>query len=81
MITLEDLQFITDRNEGLGIPLTILERFTSCNKSSLSKYIREENPLTENASWKIEQGLYDYIEQLADILGISFSDETTYFDE
>jgi len=61
MTTLEKIQWLADKTEGLGIPFTVLAKHCHCSTSTIGSIVREEKPMTEKMTYLIESGIEDIL--------------------
>lgn len=54
---IEKISWLTDKEYGMGIPLTVLARYCNCTSISLHNYIRGKSLPTGRILSYIEKGL------------------------
>ena len=47
MNAIEKLKWLTDKNEGMGIPLIVVARYAHCHPTTLGNYLRGKSSPTE----------------------------------
>ena len=64
MNAIEKLKWLTDKNEGMGIPLVVIARYAHCHPSTLGNYLRG----TSNPTARLEEMVNSGIENIINIL-------------
>ena len=47
MNAIEKLKWLTDKNEGMGIPLVVVARYAHCHPTTLGNYLHGKSSPTE----------------------------------
>lgn len=69
MDSIEKLRFLADKENGLGIPLTVLSKKTGCHASTLRHYINGESVPTERLNVFIEAGINELYSMMKEKIG------------
>ena len=64
MNAIEKLKWLTDKNEGMGIPLVVVARYAHCHPTTLGNYLHGKSSPTE----RLEQMVNDGIKTIIHIL-------------
>lgn len=71
MTVLEKLYWLTDKNDGMGIPFSVIARYSRCNPSTLGNYIAGKSHPTRRMNKLLEDGINNIVE----IINDKFKDE------
>ena len=64
----EKLHWLTDKKEGLGIPLTVVAKFAHCHPSSITNYLNGAEP-TARIGAQIDEGIETMLNIIQEKLG------------
>lgn len=56
MTTLEKLKWLTDKENGAGIPLKVIAQYAHCHPSSISHFVTEKYEPSPRLEYMLEQG-------------------------
>lgn len=53
----EQLAWLTDRYNGMGIPYSVIARYVQCDPSTLAKYVSQESNPSRRMVYLLEKGI------------------------
>ncbi len=69
MDALEKLNWLIDKENGMGISQATLAKYCHCHPSTLSKYITHANEPTEKMLFIINEGIKQFYKDLSEKIG------------
>lgn len=69
MTLIEKLKLLTDKDNGPGVPMTVIARFAHCHISSISHYVTDRAQISEKMDILLKKGLKELKQQIDEIIG------------
>ena len=64
MNVIDKLKWLTDKENGMGIPLIVIARYSHCHPTTLGNYLRGKSQPTERLEEMINNGIKNIIKIL-----------------
>lgn len=61
MNVIDKLKWLTDKEEGMGIPLIVVARYSHCHPTTLSNYLHGKSQPTERLQQMVNDGIKNII--------------------
>lgn len=69
MTVIEKLKWLTDKEEGMGIPIVVVARHSNCHPSTLGNYLRKGMEPTPRLEKMVEEGINSILRIMNEKMG------------
>ena len=69
MTIIEKLKWLTDKKDGIGIPLNIVAHHANCHPSTISNYLNGRSEPTERLEGMLENGIQKILKIMNEKIG------------